>query len=131
MFKWLEELYEIRLRYWERQDEQTRSNKVCSSCEVLKEQLDLVNREKAQLLSKLLTPETKTEPTVAQPMQSLPKRNHLPFRVKQQMLEAEDRERAKALRNASQPDTESIEDLEKELNIVQNERENPVLDSNH
>jgi len=43
------------------------------------------------------------------------------WKVKQQMLEAEDRQRAAAMRNAAQPDT--VEDLEKELDIVSAERE--------
>lgn len=49
----------------------------------------------------------------------------VPWVVRRQMLEAEDREKAKALRNAAQPATPTIttEELEKELNVATETRE--------
>jgi hypothetical protein len=46
---------------------------------------------------------------------------HVPWRVRQQMLETEDRERANKLRTAPRPATD-VNDLEKELNIASAER---------
>lgn len=116
MFQWLREWMELRAEFRER-------TTVCQSCEILKTQLDTANRERAQLLSKLLDKEPESERTTAPAMETMPLRKHIPWRVKQQMLEAEDRAKAKALRNAAQPDAPSVEDLERDLDVVATERE--------
>lgn len=128
MFGWWKELLDIRYEFRERklrlQEEQIQNTRVCQSCEVLKVQLDLANREKAQLLSKLLEkPEPESERTVAVPMQTLPTKRHLSWNVRRQILEQEDRAKAASMRNAAQPDNISVEDLEKELDVVERERE--------
>lgn len=90
--------------------------KVCNSCEILKAQLDVTLREKDRLLSKLLddTPKSISQ----QPMEPT-KPINIPWNVRRQMLEAEDREKARLIQNAPI----STEDLEKELNLVSSERE--------
>ena len=91
--------------------------RVCKSCETLKEQLESVNHEKNKLLDKLLTPPVAE--VVAGPVREVTTPVNVPWNVRRQMLEREDRERAKLMRNAPIP----TEDLEKELNIVSTERE--------
>jgi hypothetical protein len=50
---------------------------------------------------------------------SVPK--NIPWNVRRQMLEREDRERAKLMKAAPKP--ESVEDLEKELDLASTQRE--------
>lgn len=82
MFGWLRELIEIR-----------RTPKYCESCEVLKVELANERREKLRLLDHVLTPagigyEPKAEES-GPPRAIMPR--HIPWRVKQQELEAKDR----------------------------------------
>lgn len=97
--------------------EEREESKVCLSCETLKQQLDRVNYENEKLLNKLLA-EPKVEIT-SQPMEPTRPMN-IPWNVRKQMLEAEDREKAKLIYNAPKP----IEDLEKELDVASEKREN-------
>lgn len=98
----------------------------CESCETLRQQLELANYEKQQMLSKLLNKESPAPIIESQPIEvSVPKM--IPWNVRKQMLEREDREKARSLRNAAAPDSEiekkSIEELEKDLDIAAAERE--------
>lgn len=96
--------------------------KVCQSCETLKLQLDIANMEKKQLLDRVLEPPREREVVEKEPVQvSLPRT--IPWKVRQQILEREDREVARARREAAKPDTISTEDLEKELKVVEQIRE--------
>lgn len=123
MFNWLRELKEI----W-----QTRAE--CSSCEVLKVELSNERREKEMFLRHVLTPKS-VEPerlTAPEPI-PLPTNRHIPWKVRQQMLEAESREKARAMAEFKNRDAEirqvisntpgvsptSIEELEANLGIVQ------------
>ena len=97
------------------------SDRVCQSCETLKMEMERLRIENTMLLSKILEEKVvETERKVAEPMKEMPR--NVPWRVRQQMLEQEDRERAKLIKQAPKPDN-SIEDLEKELNIVERNRE--------
>lgn len=81
--------------------------KVCQSCETLREQLNQVNFEKKQLLDSILQ-----KPVIEQPRietEELNKINYRPWKVKQALLEAEDRKKAELIRKN--------EELEKELSI--------------
>lgn len=114
MFAWLRELLEIRAEFRERK-------KICPSCEALKEMLATANYEKKQLFDKLMlekppvVDEKPPEMTQVQPRM-------IPWRVKRQLLEQEDRKKAELLRNAPKPDTD-VKDLEQELGVVEKERE--------
>ena len=113
MFNWYRELLNIRYESHERTERLYRESKVCQSCENLKHQLEVVYYEKKQLLEKILekpTIETTKEPT----MVTLPSRN-VPWNVRRQMLEQEDREKAKLIREA--PNAVSTEQLEKDLDF--------------
>jgi len=122
MFNWLKEYWDIKASYMERKREAT----ICESCETLKMQLAIANDEKRQLLNQILykpEPEVKVDTSELKPVSTLSHTGS--WRVRQQMLEAEDREKAKILnREMKSPvATISTADLEKELDIVATERE--------
>jgi uncharacterized Zn finger protein (UPF0148 family) len=94
-------------------------NKVCNSCETLKVQLAIANDEKRQLLNTILSSVTPTrEPVTALNYEKLaPKATT--WNVRRQMLEAEDRERAKILSQQKKTVGEQIDELEKEVGLEQ------------
>jgi hypothetical protein len=119
LLDWYEQLLMIRENYTK--------PRICESCETLRSQLATVNHEKQLLLSRVMDrPEKEIERTVAPPMQHLKPPIHTPWRVKQQMLEANDREKARALRNAPKPDIvelKEMEEFEKEVADAERARE--------
>lgn len=101
----------------------------CATCDVLEQQLAAVNAEKAQLLNALLDI---SRPVVAEKSEINIKeikpihRAGVPWRVRQQMLEENDRANAAVLRRVAKenealtdehPASYDIEGLEKQLNI--------------
>lgn len=98
--------------------EERHEEKVCSSCENLKTQVDRLLYENNRLLDRIL--EKPAPEPVREPPQITPPRN-IPWSVRRQMLEAEDREKARLMREAPKP--VSTEDLEKEMEIVSDKRE--------
>ncbi len=91
----------------------------CATCEVLRAQLEESNRERRELLHTLLnkdkveesgTPKIELQPIMPQ---------HIPWRIRQLILETEDRKRAQLMRDKEREiaDTKSIEKLEKELGV--------------
>jgi hypothetical protein len=96
--------------------ERERESRVCNTCEVLRLQNAQLIEERDRLLDRLLNPSVPTEEKAdtkeINPI--LPKR-FIPFSVRRQILEAEDRHKAELLRkNAHNP---TITKLEKELGI--------------
>lgn len=90
------------------------SDPPCATCELLRDQLDESNRERRELLARLLEPKTAEPPSAHVEERHIPiTPNFVPWRVKQQMLEQEDRKKAELLKNR----TEEIDKLEKELEI--------------
>jgi len=85
----------------------------CETCEVLRSMLDESNRERKELLHKLIDKD-KIEPLppVAEEYKPLTPQ-FVPWRVRQQMLEAEDRKKAVLMKEKAK----EIEELEKELDI--------------
>jgi hypothetical protein len=82
----------------------------CATCEVLKESLALERARTSELL-KIILPRSFPYITSAnedKPESISPKQQFIPWRVKREMLEKEDRERAR---------NKSIDELEKEINI--------------
>jgi hypothetical protein len=86
----------------------------CPTCEVLREQLAHSEVERRELLHRLMAPPEpppvvtpEEEPKAIQPQ-------FVPWRVRQQMLEAEDRKSAQLMKDK----TKEIEQLEKELGIA-------------
>ena len=86
---------------------------VCETCEILRFQLEESNRERKELLHKLLNKDEPKPPVFSEdelkPVQS----QFIPWRVKQQMLEQEDR-RTMQLRKEKENE---ISQLEKELGV--------------
>lgn len=126
MFNWIKELIEIKHQARERKlrllaEHEGNKNK-CQSCEVLKETVDRLRFENDRLFNELLKKNTDTTPVSTQPPIPLtPPRGHIPWAVRRQMLEAEDREKAKLMREAPK---ESTTDLEKELDLAESTRQN-------
>ena len=88
----------------------------CTTCNVLSIMNDRLERENHNLMHELLE-RSKPAPPVQEPVRTeelkpiMPQ--HVPWRVKQQMLEAEDRQKAALLKNR----VKEISELEKELGI--------------
>lgn len=129
LLDWYREWLEIRSEFKAKKFELTREVKqeevVCASCETLKQQLEIANYEKKQLLNRLLTtPEKEPERTIA-PELVAPRPKAIPWHVRKQMLETEDRQKAHALKNAAQPDNAKVdvEELERELKVAEKTRE--------
>ena len=95
----------------------------CKGCDILQYEVERLRAENQQLLSRVLhIPEKEPERTIApEPMSPIKNRN-IPWAVRRQMLEAEDREKARLLRQAPQP-SESIEALEQEVLNAEIKRE--------
>lgn len=104
-----------------------KDDKVCQSCEILKHQLELANLQIDKLVNKITEKPEVVVRNDSPPIMTKPKM--IPWAVRRQMLEAEDRAKATAMRNAGQPDInetttekEDVAELEKELNLAATER---------
>lgn len=85
----------------------------CEACEILREQLHRSEVERNELLHRLLDRD-KPEPLSTEKEEFKPiTPQYVPWRVRQQMLEAEDRKAAVTLRNREK----EIAELEKELGV--------------
>ncbi len=123
VFNWLKELLEIRYEFRERRlrlEEETSERKhVCPTCEIFKVEIERANREKELLLNKILQPPDKVE-IVQRPITVNPPRQ-VPFAIKRQILEAEDRVKAEKLRKFEEENKNldnKIEQMEKTMGIV-------------
>ena len=86
------------------------SDDPCESCEILRERLLQSDAERKELLHRLLDKDT-PEPPPAKEEDLVPiKPQFTPWRVRQQMLEAEDRKKAQLMKDR-------VEELEKELGV--------------
>jgi hypothetical protein len=119
MFKWIHHLLEP---HCEQCKAELEEQKVCASCEVLRHQLEIANYEKKQVLQALLDSSKPVQPEerVQVNPESL-KPRAIPWMVRKQMLEAEDKEKAKVIvRNRKlqeQAKDNSVNELEKELGV--------------
>ena len=101
---------------------QDKDELVCPSCEVLKEEINFL-RMQSQKLLETITHKPIEEVRTTAPVPVTPRVMRVPWAVKRQQMEADDRQRAEkmrqesiALKNAVKPD-KSIEDLEKALAV--------------
>lgn len=110
MWNWLREFYDIR-----------RESKYCLGCDALRnENIRLANDNKRLLDSILEKPEViKIEEE--KDLKPIINRNHISWNVRRQLLEQEDRAKAKAIKQNES--VISTEDLEKELLEVGKDRE--------
>ncbi len=101
-------------------------NLVCKSCEILKQQLEIANYEKKQLLDSIVNSLRPREETAKEINYEAVRPKMTAWKVQRQMLEAEDRERARILREQNKLDDISmdkdlnleIEELEKRVGII-------------
>lgn len=122
----------------ERDREERQENRVCRACETLRMQLESAVAEKRMLLEALTRKDeviSATPPSELQPI--MPR--HTPWRVRQQVLEAESRQAAAILKkkldelnpdaprnlHVAAPATPAVstEELEQEMDLVEKERE--------
>jgi len=89
------------------------SDAPCESCEILREQLHKSDAERRDLLHRLLEP-AKAEPPSVQSEEHVPiTPQFTPWRVRQQLLEQEDRVKAKLMKERAR----EVDELEKELGV--------------
>lgn len=105
MIKWLHHLFNPHCA-------ECRAEHECQNCNTLRQLLEVEKREKKELLEKLFPIEQKpVEPTEThKPLRSIA----IPWRVKQQMLEQEDANRARVLKQLE----EDQKLIDKELNTT-------------
>lgn len=94
----------------------------CESCEILRDQLDKSETERRELLHRLLEkPSAEPSPPISLEELKPITPQFVPWRVRQQMLEQEDRERARLMREKQKEIKEvndaRINSLEQELGV--------------
>ncbi len=111
MFAWLEELYRIR-----------RENKACETCNVLRLENARLLIEQGKLLDRILEKPVEKVIEQSQNLQPILPRGGISWNERKKVLEAEDRRRAQILNERKVVEPISTEELEKELNVVEQER---------
>jgi len=99
-------------------------SRICSSCETLRHQLEIANHNNELLMNRLLE---KPEKESDKPPVEITRPRTLSWNIRKQMLEQEDREKARLMREASTPS--STEELEKELGVENGTRYFSKLDT--
>lgn len=100
-----------------------RDEKICQSCETLKDEVAHLRNENRKLIESITAKPEPEEVRIQAPVPISPKRA-VPWAVRKQMLEQQDREKARALANAAKPNVKvDVEDLEKEMGVVEEMRE--------
>jgi hypothetical protein len=92
MFNWLQEYLSIRYQFKRQKLEMQENALICKSCETLKMQLEIANYERKQMLDALIKPSQPQPVTESAPPQSI-RPHSIPWAVRKQMLEAEDRKK--------------------------------------
>lgn len=100
--------------------DERRESKICASCEILQMQVARLQNDNEKLLNRILEKPEIEKPADTSNLKPIMSKN-VPWRVRQQALEAEDRRTAQLMRQ--QANEISVDDLEKEMDIIQNERE--------
>jgi hypothetical protein len=87
----------------------------CESCEILREQLYKCERDRIELTARLLDIGKSEPPTPVDERELKPiMPQYVPWRVRQQMLEAEDHKKAELMKSRQK----EIEELEKQVGIA-------------
>jgi hypothetical protein len=118
MWTWLHHILEPHCPDCREEREEAR---VCQSCEVLKHQIEMLNYTQRELI-KTLAEVNKPETVIHQPVEFEPiKPKTIPWQVKRQLLEEEDRAKAKVIADNKKRQQEakdnSIDKLEVELGV--------------
>jgi len=121
LLDWYKEWLELKREY--------KAPRVCESCETLKISVEQLRLDNERLLNRLLEkPETELKPTTIDNTTPI-KPRHTPWKVRQQLLEANDRHQAKLMRNVPKPVIPGIstditnEELEQDVLDAERERE--------
>lgn len=117
MIKWIHHLFSPHCVQCHEESEEAR---ICKSCEILKISLEQANAEKSRLLELVIeknSPVIESRP--AEEFKPITTNRHIPWSVRKQMLEAEDRRSAQLMREKIPITTE---DLEEELELVKGEK---------
>src|SRR3990167_3104822 len=117
MFKFIHHLLDPHCIHCKEEKEESR---ICQSCEILKQQLESANYEKKELMNLFIEKQKIPESNFTEGLKPIRPKT-VPWNVRRQELEAEDRVRARLIKDAPIPI--SVEDLEKEIGIVENERD--------
>lgn len=120
ILRWYREWLELRREYNE--------PKICETCEALKITVEQLRTDNQRLLDRLLEKPTNEIPTIQE--QATPikvGRQHIPWNVRQQILEKNDRHQAKLMREAPKP-IPSISSVP--TSITNQELEDDVLNEN-
>lgn len=114
---------ELKLERAEQREDIEHSH-VCESCQTLTRQLEISNAEKERLLDKLLELTNPEKQIITQEPARVSMPRAIPWNMRRQMLEAEDRRAAQLRRQAPKQDTVApvveradIKELEKELEV--------------
>ena len=95
---------------------------ICATCEVLKEQVAYLRYQNEQLLKGILeAPKDEMQPAVAPPhheeeLEAI-KPKIIPWHVRKQMLESEDRQKAMLLKKSAEDRAAAINELEGRLKV--------------
>ena len=126
MIKWIHHLLNPHCPECRAEREMKRNEELyCESCENFKTEIARLREDNERLLNRIIEPKQETkEPVRLEGTTPIFPRT-MPWRVRQQMLEKEDKARAQAMRNAAKSDKDlTVEAIEKEMGIVEKEREN-------
>ena len=88
----------------------------CPSCEILRAQYEACNAERLDLLHRILDKDKEIPSESKIPLEPIQPR-FIPWHVRQQMLEKEDRIAAKLMREKVEEMNPVVEQLEKELGV--------------
>jgi len=117
------------IREWKQMKRDFITESHCENCDTLRIQVEQLRLDNKMLLDRLLEKPAEREPAspeVFTPIKTSASR-HTPWSVRRQMLETEDREKAKLLKNAPKPadavSDEDVKELEREVGIAAAERE--------
>lgn len=91
---------------------------ICETCEVLKEQVAYERYEKEKLLKYILEPKAEMQPASLPDEETEPIRPKIiPWHIRKQMLENEDRKEAELLKRSAEDRKKAIEELEDKLKV--------------
>jgi hypothetical protein len=121
MFNWLNELLEIRYTYKRAKFEMEREKAVCRSCENLQIELAKAHELNHELLKNITTKPIVEQKIDMSALKPITPSRHLPFNVRRQMMETEDRRRAAILREQELENKKPVPDETKLPNTASTE----------
>jgi len=119
LLDWYEKWLELRREY------KTSEPKICESCETLKMELAHLHQDNQRLMDRLLEKPTVIPERTGDNVTPILPRRGVPWNARKQMLEENDRHKAKLMKDAPKPspvDT-TLEELESDVLSAERERE--------